>query len=74
MLAPYFALLARDGSAEAAAEMFRAAQVLQRPGVAQTQAVLARQMSEGNDEAADLFRLAVARTRDIARTEAEIAR
>ncbi|HET9355668.1 MAG TPA: CHAT domain-containing protein [Sphingomicrobium sp.] len=73
LLAPYFEMLARDGSAEAAAEMFRAAQELQRPGVAQTQAVFARQMSEGNDQAADLFRLAVARTRDIARTEAEIA-
>ncbi len=73
LLAPYFEMLARDGSTEAAAEMFRAAQELQRPGVAQTQAVFARQMSEGNDQAADLFRLAVARTRDIARTEAEIA-
>ncbi|WP_118858208.1 CHAT domain-containing protein [Sphingomonas mesophila] len=74
LLAPYFEMLARDGSADAAAEMFRAAQELQRPGVAQTQAVFARQMSEGNDQAADLFRLAVARTRDIARSEAEIAR
>ena len=74
LLAPYFEMLARDGSAEAAAEMFRAAQELQRPGVAQTQAVFARQMSEGNDAAADMFRLAVARTRDIARTEADIAR
>ncbi|QIK97063.1 CHAT domain-containing protein [Sphingomonas sp. HDW15A] len=73
LLSPYFEMLARDGSAEAAAEMFRAAQELQRPGVAQTQAVFARQMSEGSDAAADLFRLAVARTRDVARTEAEIA-
>ena len=73
LLAPYFEMLASDGSTEAAAEMFRAAQELQRPGVAQTQAVFARQMSAGNDQAADLFRLSVARTRDIARTEAEIA-
>ena len=73
LLAPYFELLSRDGSAEAAAEMFRASQELQRPGVARTQAVFARQMSEGSDAAADLFRLAVARTRDVARTEAEIA-
>ena len=73
LLAPYFEMLARDGSVDAAAEMFRAAQELQRPGVAQTQAVFARQMSEGTDQAADLFRLAVARTRDIARTEAEVA-
>jgi CHAT domain-containing protein len=74
LLAPYFALLAADASAGAPAAMFRASQVLQRPGVAQTQAVLARQLSEGNDEAAAMFRLAVARTREIARTEGEIAR
>ena len=74
LLAPYFALLAREGSADAAARMFLASQALQRPGVAQTQAVLARQMSEGNDEASAMFRLAVTRTREIVRTEAEIAR
>jgi len=74
LLAPYFALLARDGSADAAARMFRASQALQRPGVAQTQAVLARQLSEGDDEASSMFRLAVSRTREIVRTEAEIAR
>ena len=73
LLSPYFALLAREGSADAAARMFRASQALQRPGVAQTQAVLARQLSEGNDEASSLFRLAVTRTREIVRTEAEIA-
>jgi CHAT domain-containing protein len=72
LLAPYFALLAKEGSADAAALMFRASQTLQRPGVAQTQAVLARQLSEGNDEASAMFRLAVARTREIVRTEAEI--
>ena len=73
LLAPYFELLARDGSEAAAAEMFRASQEIQRPGVARTQAVFARQMSEGSDAAADMFRLAVARTRDVARTEAEVA-
>ena len=74
MLAPYFALLAADGgSGEAATAMFEAAQVLQRPGVAQTQAILARELSEGNDEASSLFRLSVARSRDVARTEADIA-
>ncbi|MFC4295342.1 CHAT domain-containing protein [Novosphingobium tardum] len=73
MLAPYFGLLANDGSAEAPAALFKAAQVLQRPGVAQTQAILAREMSEGNDDASALFRLSVARSREIARTEAEIA-
>jgi CHAT domain-containing protein len=74
LLGPYFDLLARDGSAEAAAAMFRAAQLLQRPGVAQTQAILARQYSAGNDEGSALFRLAVARTREIVRQDAEIRR
>lgn len=72
LLAPYFELLARRNDASSANAVFTASQVLQRPGVAQTQAVLARQMSEGNDEAASLFRLSVARSRDIARTEATI--
>ena len=72
LLTPYFEMLASDGSPESAALMFRAAQALARPGVAQTQAVLARQLSEGNDEASALFRLAVARTRAIARTEGEL--
>lgn len=74
LLPPYFALLASAGGADAAAQMFTASQVLQRPGVAQTQAILAREMSEGNDEASSLFRLSVARSREIARTEVDIAR
>ncbi|WP_294120698.1 CHAT domain-containing protein [Sphingomonas sp.] len=74
LLGPHFDLLAREGSAEAAAAMFRAAQLLQRPGVAQTQAILARQYSAGNDEGSALFRLAVARTREIVRQDAEIKR
>lgn len=76
MLAPYFAQLATraDNDPSVAARMFTASQLLQRPGVAQTQAVLARELSEGNDEASALFRLAVTRTREIARTSAEIQR
>ncbi|WP_017672099.1 CHAT domain-containing protein [Blastomonas sp. AAP53] len=76
MLGPYFAQLAvrADGDASVAARMFTASQLLQRPGVAQTQAVLARELSEGNDEASALFRLAVTRTREISRTSAEIQR
>ncbi|WP_240344648.1 CHAT domain-containing protein [Novosphingobium sp. THN1] len=70
LLGPYFGLLAKSNGPDAAKATFAASQVLQRPGVAQTQAVLARQMSEGNDEAAALFRLSLVRTRDIARTEA----
>jgi CHAT domain-containing protein len=74
LLGPYFDLLARDGSGEAAAAMFRASQLLQRPGVAQTQAILARQYSAGSDEGSALFRLAVARTREIVRQDAEVKR
>ncbi|HXG81048.1 MAG TPA: CHAT domain-containing protein, partial [Sphingomicrobium sp.] len=72
LLGPYFDLLAADGGGEAAAAMFRASQLLQRPGVAQTQAILARQYMAGNDEGSALFRLAVARTREIVRQDAEI--
>jgi len=72
LLSPYFDLLAVDGSASAAASMFRASQLLQRPGVAQTQAILARQYSAGSDEGSALFRLALARTREIVRQDAEI--
>lgn len=76
MLGPYFAQLAvrADSDQQVAARMFNASQLLQRPGVAQTQAVLARELSEGNDEASALFRLAVTRTREISRTSAEIQR
>jgi len=74
LLEPYFALLAEDGSSEATAELFEATQMLQRPGVAQTQAILARQMSEGDDDASALFRLSLNRSRDIARTQARADR
>lgn len=74
LLSPYFALLVEANDAAAASDMFKASQLLQRPGVAGTQAVLARQLSEGDDEAAALFRLSVARTREIVRTEVEIGR
>jgi tetratricopeptide (TPR) repeat protein len=74
LLGPYFSLLATAGGSDAAAAMFSASQVLERPGVAQTQAILARQLSDGNDEASSLFRLAVGRSREIARQEAEVER
>lgn len=61
VMAPYFALLT-DGeagdNAAAASDLFAASQLLQRPGLAQTQAALARELSEGSDEAAQLFRTA----------------
>ena len=74
LLRPYFALLASAGGNDAAAAMFSASQVLERPGVAQTQAILARQLADGNGEASSLFRLAVGRSREIARQEADVAR
>ena len=74
-LAPYFALLAERGTDPAAvADMFQASQVLVRPGVAQTQAILARELSGGSGEASRLFRQAVTLTRDIERNRVEIGR
>ncbi|WP_114227601.1 MULTISPECIES: CHAT domain-containing protein [Sphingomonas] len=73
LLEPYLAMLADAPDAAAAGEAFAAAQARQRPGVAQTQAVLARQFSEGSDEASALFRLSLARTREIARAQQEVA-
>jgi len=74
-LAPYFALLEREGRDPAAvAEMFKASQLLVRPGVAQTQAVLARELSGGSDEASRLFRQSVDLTRSLERLRVEIGR
>ena len=60
LMTPYFALLTDGGTAagEAAGDMFAASQLLQRPGLAQTQAALARELSGGSDEASQLFRTA----------------
>ncbi|VWX58884.1 CHAT domain protein [Sphingorhabdus sp. 109] len=62
-LAPYFALLAKDGAATD--QFFKASQILVRPGVAETQAVLSRELSGGTDEAARLFRQSTNLTRSI---------
>lgn len=74
LMIPYFTSLAERGTSEAAAELFAATRLLERPGIAQTQAVLARQLSEGDDEASALFRLSLVRGREIARTEARADR
>jgi CHAT domain-containing protein/tetratricopeptide (TPR) repeat protein len=74
-LAPYFALLEREArDPGAVAEMFKASQLLVRPGVAQTQAVLARELSGGSDEASRLFRQSVNLGRSIERLRVEIGR
>jgi CHAT domain-containing protein len=72
LLDPYFELLGKRGNAAAASDFFDASQILVRPGVAQTQAVLARELSGGSDEASGLFRQSLTLSRDIVRTEAEI--
>jgi len=75
LLEPYFELLAARGDdPAAAADLFAASQILVRPGVAQTQAVLARELSGGSDEAAGLFRQSVNLTRDLERARIELAR
>ncbi|MEI6487144.1 MAG: CHAT domain-containing protein [Sphingomonadales bacterium] len=74
LLAPWVAALAAKGDAAAAADLFDAAQILVRPGVAQTQAVLARELSGGSDAAAALFRQSLTLSRDLVRTQGDIAR
>ena len=58
LMTPYFALLTDSAAPTAPADVFAASQLLQRPGLAQTQAALARELSGGSDEAAQLFRTA----------------
>ena len=74
-LEPYFAILASNADDPAAAvDMFEASQVLQQPGVAQTQAVLARELSGGSDAASALFRQSLDLSRDIESTRTTLAR
>jgi CHAT domain-containing protein/tetratricopeptide (TPR) repeat protein len=76
MLAPYFALLAREipRRPELVSDFFLAGETLIRPGVASTQAVLARELSAGDDEAARLFRQAITLTREAEQTRVALAR
>jgi CHAT domain-containing protein len=75
VLAPYFeALVARAATNPALVEdFFLATQTLVRPGVADTQSQLARQLSQGAGEAATLFREATALQREVERTRVAIA-
>jgi CHAT domain-containing protein len=73
LMVPYFDLLAAGGNGGAAADMFAASQLLVRPGLAQTQAVLARELSAGSDEAAQLFRRAINISRSIEILRGEVA-
>jgi len=64
-LAPYFDLLVEEDSSTDA--FFKATQILIRPGVAETQAVLSRELSAGTDESARLFRQSTNLARNIER-------
>lgn len=76
LLAPYFEMLAEQapGRPALAGDLFLASQTLVRPGVADTQAVLARELRDGGGEPARLFRQAITLSRDIERTRIELAR
>lgn len=75
VLRPYVDLLLEKGANPAAtAEIFAATQLMVRPGLAQTQAVLARELTGGTDEASRLFRQAVTLTRQVERTRVALAR
>lgn len=68
-MAPWFDLLGQQMQSDAGASdaFFTASQVLVRPGVAETQAVLSRELSGGSDEAARLFRQSSSLSRAIER-------
>ena len=56
----FFGLLLDEGAnVSAASDIFSASQLLLRPGLAQTQAVLARELSGGSDKASRMFRRSV---------------
>ena len=76
LLAPYLDLLTSGSKANdpaSGADLFLASQLLVRPGIADTQAVLARELSEGSTESARLFRQSRNLEREIERSRIEIA-
>nr|WP_246350609.1 CHAT domain-containing tetratricopeptide repeat protein [Sphingobium boeckii] len=75
-LAPYFSLLSGLIPTRPALtdDMFLATQTLVRPGVSDTQAILSRELRQGDSEASRLFRQAITLGRDIERGRIELAR
>lgn len=73
LLAPYFELLASNPDPAAVDEFFLATQTLIRPGVADTQTQLARELSQGSGEAANLFRQATTLQREVERSRVMLA-
>ena len=75
VLRPYVDLLLKKGDdPKALAEIFAATQLMIRPGLAQTQAVLARELTGGTDEASRLFRQSVTLIRQVERSRIELTR
>ncbi|HEX6783797.1 MAG TPA: CHAT domain-containing protein [Sphingomicrobium sp.] len=75
VLRPYVDLLLKKGDdPKTSAEIFVATQLMVRPGLAQTQAVLARELNGGTDEASRLFRQSVTLSRQVERARIELAR
>ena len=74
-LRPYLAALAArsDRDPEAVGALFAASQLFVRPGLSQTQAVLARELSGGSDAASQLFRESLNRSREVARATGDVA-
>jgi CHAT domain-containing protein len=75
VLSPYLSLLSERMGADPALanDLFLATQVLVPPGIANTQAVLARELSEGTSEGGRLFRQARNLERDIEKSRIELA-
>src|SRR3954469_24975442 len=74
VLRPYVDLLLKKNDPAATEEIFAASQLMVRPGLAQTQAVLPGELRGGTDEASRLFRQSVTLTRQIERARIELAR
>jgi CHAT domain-containing protein len=75
LLSPYLDLLSQtaESNPDNVADMFLAGQLLVRPGIADTQAILARELSNGTSEGSRLFRQARNLERDIERSRIEVA-
>jgi CHAT domain-containing protein len=73
-LKPYFELyFSEAGDARpTVSELFTASQLLGRPGLAQTQATLARELGAGSDDASVLFRSSLTLTREAEKLESEL--
>lgn len=75
LLSPYFELLTSQiaQKPQLVDDLFLASQTLVRPGVADTQAILSRELSEGSGEATRLFREARTLAREIEKARIDLA-